>query len=623
MSREQYIEPDNSFYRPSRDPNEGTVKLVILMTVLFVALTTVLAVVYARKDKNDTDPTDIATNVSSYISVAPPTATPVPPLMDNQNALLYPGTAAVDITGEPKAVPEADPKARDITETITVDKNIITEYKAGDADKIDFRDPLEYGSNPGIATFRGNNFRNSAAFGYTPVKTGNIIKEWEYKGIGSLLASTMNFEWRGLKWTGQPLAVKWPKDVKTNMDMYDEAKNNDNLVEIICAALDGKIHFMDLVTGKATRDPINVGTSIKGTPALDPRGWPIIYVGQCDNNGNTGKFGMYIYSLIDGSLIYSYDGSEDGAYRSNWNAFDSSPVISAETDTLIWPCENGIIYKFKLNTGYKAGDKQITMQPSVTGYKYIFNDTTGTHLGVESSIAVYGNLGYFVDNTRDLCCIDLNTMKMVWCVRLGDDSDITPVISEEGGVPYIYVGTEVDNQGGQTGKYSGASYIYKVNGLNGSIVWQTSQPCYTYNGETSDTDQSGGCFGNPVVGKFSVSNLVIFSFSMTKDLAAGNKLVAYDKDKGTMVWEYNMNIYSYSSPVDIYDEDGNAYIVIGDNFGQIHLVNALTGERITYLKITSEGETKKDLSFEASPIVYGDTIVIGSTSGSVFGIKIS
>lgn len=623
MSREQYIEPDNSFYRPSRDPNEGTVKLVIVMTVLFVALTTVLAVAYAKKDKNDSDPTDIATNVSSYISVAPPTATPVPPLKDNQNALLYPGTAAVDIAEEPKAVAEADPKARNITETITVDKNIITEYKAGDADKIDFRDPLEYGSNPGIATFRGNNFRNSAAFGYTAVKTGNISKEWEYKGIGSLLASTMNFEWRGLKWTGQPLAVKWPKDVKANMDMYSEAKSNDDLVEIICAALDGKIHFMDLATGKATRDPINVGTSIKGTPALDPRGWPIIYVGQCDNNGTTGKFGMYIYSLIDGALIYSYDGSEDGAYRSNWNAFDSSPIISAETDTLIWPCENGIIYKFKLNTGYKTGDKQITMQPSVTGYKYIFNDTTGTHLGVESSIAVYGNLGYFVDNTRDLACIDLNTMKMVWCVRLGDDSDITPVISEEGGVPYVYVGTEVDNQGGVTGKYSGASYIYKVNGLTGAIVWQTSHPCYTYNGETSDSDQSGGCFGNPVVGKFSVSNLVIFSFSMTKDLAAGNKLVAYDKDKGTMVWEYNMNIYSYSSPVDIYDEDGNAYIVIGDNFGQIHLIDARTGERITYLKITSEGETKKDLSFEASPIVYGDKIVIGSTSGSVFGIKIS
>ena len=110
---------------------------------------------------------------------------------------------------------------------------------------------------------------------------------------------------------------------------------------------------------------------------------------------------------------------------------------------------------------------------------------------------------------------------------------------------------------------------------------------------------------------------------MTKDLASGNKLVAYDKDKGTMVWEYNMNIYSYSSPVDIYDEDGNAYIVIADSFGQIHLVDARTGERITYLKINSEGEGKKDQNFEASPIVYGDQIVIGSTTGSVFGVKIS
>ena len=55
MSREQYIEPDDSFYRPSRDPNEGTVKLVIAMTVLFVALTTVLAVAYARKDDSGSD----------------------------------------------------------------------------------------------------------------------------------------------------------------------------------------------------------------------------------------------------------------------------------------------------------------------------------------------------------------------------------------------------------------------------------------------------------------------------------------------------------------------------------------------------------------------------------------
>ena len=33
---EQYIEPNNNFYRPSRDPNEGTMTLVVVITLLFV-----------------------------------------------------------------------------------------------------------------------------------------------------------------------------------------------------------------------------------------------------------------------------------------------------------------------------------------------------------------------------------------------------------------------------------------------------------------------------------------------------------------------------------------------------------------------------------------------------------
>ena len=260
------------------------------------------------------------------------------------------------------------------------------------------------------------------------------------------------------------------------MNMYDSAKQQQSLTEVIVAALDGKIYFFNLQNGEQTRDPIDVGVSIKGTPALDPRGLPLLYVGQTDNNGGT-IFGMYIYSLIDGSLLYYYDGSEDGAYRSNWNAFDSSPIINGDTDTLIWPCENGYIYTFDLHSSFTGGT--VTVAPEVTGYKYMFNDNVGSHMGVESSIAVYGNYGYFVDNTQNLCCLDLNSLEMVWTLVLGDDSDVTPVIDEENGVPYVYIGTEVDNQGG-TGEYCGAAYIYKVNGLNGSIDqtfggWQISE----------------------------------------------------------------------------------------------------------------------------------------------------
>ena len=624
---DQYIEPDNSYYRPSRDPNEGIMTLVVVITLLFVCLTGVLAAVYFRKATAKETLANIdTTDESGYISVATPTPSPVPPITDYQNPILYPGLASVNINKELQIAPECLPSSRKINQTVMTGGNKV-EGEYSRENPIFMNDPVFYGSIPGIFTFRGNNFRNCASFGYTNLYRGALTERWEFAGIGKKQASTMNFDWSGVRWTGQPLVAKWPAGLRSSMNMYDSAKQQQTLVEVIVAALDGKIYFFNIQNGEQTRDPIDVGASIKGTPALDPRGYPIIYVGQTDNNGKD-IFGMYIYSLIDGSLIYKYDGSEDGAYRSNWNAFDSSPIVNGESDTLIWPCENGIIYTFDLNTVYSGGT--VTVSPVVSGYKYIFEDNIGSHMGVESSIAVYGNYGYFVDNTMNLCCLDLNTFTMVWTKVLGDDSDITPVIDEEDGIPYVYVGTEVDNQGGK-GEYCGAAYIYKVNGLTGETVWQSSEPCYTFNGESSDSDQSGGCFGNPIVGKGSISNLVIFSFSMTSALASGNKVVAYDKDLGTVVWEYNMNIYSYSSPVDFYDSDGNAYIIICDSIGQIHMISADTGiddkqRRITYIQtrknLGQSNETSSGICIEASPIVYEGMLVVGTTSGSVFGVAV-
>ena len=101
---------------------------------------------------------------------------------------------------------------------------------------------------------------------------------------------------------------------------------------------------------------------------------------------------------------------------------------------------------------------------------------------------------------------------------------------------------------------------------------------------------------------------------------------AYDKLTGNKVWEYNMNIYSYSSPVDVYDSDGNGYIIIGDSLGQIHLVDASTGERIKHIQtsrlIGTADETTNGIIFEASPAVYENRIIIGTKSGSIFAIDI-
>lgn len=621
--KDQYIDSDNAYHEPSRDPYQGFTPLVVVVTILMVVLTAVLAIVYFKgKESAKADPDGTVNAVSTdYIIVATPTPTPVPPLQDYQNPILYPASAGGNAVVIPEDIAKDSlPSTRGTTQTITSNENIVNEYTRNQ--KINMGDPLFYTNIPGVLTFRGNNFRNCASFGYVVSEPNDLKQIWEFSDIGSRLASTMNFEWTGVAWTGQPIIVKWDASTRRAMNLFESKKDKDDLVEVIVAALDGMVYFFDLDDGTATRNPINVGASIKGTPAVDPRGYPILYVGQCDDNGNSG-FGMRIFSLVTGKQIYFFDGLDDSAYRLNWGACDSSPLIDGMTDTLLWPSENGMIYTITLNTNYSGGE--VSVAPQVDKYKYIFADSQGNHMGVESSIAVYGGYGYFCDNDWNLVCLDLNTLQMVWQYKLGDDTDVTPVIEEENGIPYVYACTEVDGQGG-TGEYSGAAYIYKFNGLTGEVIWQSSAPCYTYNGETSDTDQSGGCFGNPICGKRSIKNLIIFSFSCTEGIYHKNQLVAFDKTTGNTMWTYNMNIYSYSSPVDVYDSEGNGYIIIGDTLGQIHLVDAQTGERIKHIQtsrfIGTEKETSDGIVFEASPAVYGNTIVIGTKSGSIFAIKI-
>lgn len=622
----QYIEPDNTFYEPSRDKSQGTMVLVVLMTILFVALTTVLAVVFFGQKGLPWEKTQETGTVilnGQLIPVSTPTPTPVPPMDDRQNPILYPASASMIGTVDTDLIdPEAQIGARGLTETIISASGILNEYSREDV--INMGDPLYYGSAAGILTYRGNNFRNCASYGFTEVTDGTLTQTWEFSGIGSRISSTYAFEWSGVAWTGQPIVIRWDSMTRSCMNLFDDKRNKEGLVEVIVGGLDGKVYFFDLADGSQTRNPIDTGSSIKGTPAVDPRGYPILYVGQGDDNGTQG-FGMRIYSLIDSSLLYFCDGMDDRAYRSNWGACDSSPLIDGESDTLIWPSENGIIYTFKLNTTFNAGAGALSMSPVMTGYKYIFADEQGNYMGVEGSIAVYGGYGYFCDNDANLICLDLNTMQMMWQYQLADDSDLSPVIAEENGTPFLYIGTEVDNQG-ETGEYCGAAYTYKFNALTGQVIWQTSQPCHTYNGESSDSDQTGGCLANPIIGKGNASNLVIFSYSMTSGLMSGNRIVAYDKTLGNLVWSYDMNIYSYSSPVDCYDSEGNCYIVICDSLGQIHLIDGQTGERINYIQTSrllgTANETTSDIVFEASPVVFENTIIVGTKSGSVFAVEI-
>ena len=69
----------------------------------------------------------------------------------------------------------------------------------------------------------------------------------------------------GAGWTGQPAIVKWPKELRESMNIYDEFKGKEDFTEVIYGSLDGNIYFLELNSGKTTRDKIKVGNPIKGS----------------------------------------------------------------------------------------------------------------------------------------------------------------------------------------------------------------------------------------------------------------------------------------------------------------------------------------------------------------------
>lgn len=631
-----YVRYDNQYQRPKRrKQNNGFVALIALTLVLLLTVFGVLLYsLVPRDDSADTSSASTAVTdangavTSASIIISTPSPAPIESMAPDQNSVLYPAAALVNVPmGQPAK--GLSPSERGVTQSVLSGDTEIAPYLRANA--IAFGDPLDYQSVPGILTFRGNNFRNCASWGTVAANPTALEQVWEYNSIGTLSSSSWAFSWMGTGWTGQPLAIQWDFDLQQKMNMYPDKKVKQGLTEIIIAAMDGKVYFFDLEDGKPTRDPINIGATIKGTPALDPRGYPILYVGQGDSNGvdgttAEGKIGYRIYSLIDSSEMYFQDGMDSRAYRTTWGACDSSPIINAASDTLIYPNENGMIYTVKLNTAFDKAAGTVSINPESVVFRYLIDGITGSEIGIEGSMSIYDHYGYCSDNSGNLLCIDLNTLQIVWVRQLDDDSDVTPVIEEEDGRAYLYMGTEVDWQKKDVLDYQGASYTYKIDAMTGEEIWQTSYSCFTHNGEDKGDDVNGGMLGTPIVGKKSISDLVIFSYCMTKGIYSGNHLVAYNKDTGDKVWDYSMNQYSWSSPVDVYDADGNAYIVICDSVGQIHLVNGLTGVRITYLQLIKnkglEGENKNAQNIESSPIVINGMIVIGTRGNSIYGVSI-
>ena len=472
------------------------------------------------------------------------------------------------------------------------------------AELIDFLPGDEYTQVQGITAFRGNNFRDTASYGYAELRDYKFGKSW-FHTTGSL--SYDGETWTGSGWVGQPLIVKWPKETKAIMNMYDWAKEDDDLVEVIYATMDGNIYFLDLNTGKQTRDNLYLGYTFKGAGTLDPRGYPLLYVGAGYESAR-GHCRAFIISLIDFKVLHTF-GPEDnyGFALRAWPMFDGSPLVDAETDQLIYPGENGVVYLIKLHTQYDEAAGTISIEPETVKWHYYGRNTTLYQywIGMEDSPVVWRGHMIVSDNGGRLLCLDLNTLQLDWVQDIWDDSNGTPVLSIEDGHPYIYVGTSFHL--GWRSQSTANVALFKVDAENGDIIWQKEYKCY------SEKGVSGGIQSTVAIGQNDLAGYVYVTVAKT-DKYNNGILACLDCETGEVVWEHH-SYYTWSSPVLIYNSDGSGCLLYCNYGSMMYLIDAKTGKELDTFNLAG--------GVEASPAVYENTVVVGTRQCRIWGVKMS
>lgn len=560
---------------------------ILLLVVLAVAL---VYVVYSSMQAND----ELNKPAPTPTPTAAPTPTPTP----------EPTPTPVGLPDfEPHAVEGTEPENLIKSTAIMVDGEVVEEYE--NQYDILFDLPERYAQIDGVVTFRGDNFRSGAAYGTANVSSKSLSVVWKNSTGG--LADSDGFNWTGSGWTGQALVAKWPEATRKNMTaMYDWAREKKDLVEVIHATLDGYVRFYELSTGEKTRDALFLGFNFKGAGALDPRGYPILYVGAGVDSSAKGSARALVVNLLDNSIMFEF-GKNDGFADRGWYMFDSSPLVSADTDQLIYPGESGILYIIHLNTKYDEANGTLSVDPdNIVKWKYKGTRTGSKYwLGVESSAAIINHYAFLADNGGNLMCLDLNTLKLVWVQDILDDTNCSPVVSIEDGHPYIYISTSFHM--GWRSSSKAEIPIFKIDAETGEIVWKTSYECYTV------SDLSGGVQGTIAVGKNKLSDMIFVPVARTPGAGSGT-LVALRKDTGEKVWERETSVYSWSSPVDFYDKDGNGYLAYCNTGFNLYLIDGKTGDVLDQMNLGG--------NIEASPVVYNSYIVVGTRANRTYCVEV-
>ena len=582
QTRRRYTRPNARVTRKRRI-RWGRLLLCIGVLLLAIALVVLIIKMIAGGSTGEGGILNFNTETPTPEPTATPEPTPTPTPELSSSLTLSPAAGT-------------EPESFGFKTEISVARQAVSSYRREES--ISFGKGEEYTDLAGIITFAGNNYRTGFTYGVQNVTSATLTRVWEINT--SALGG-----WSGTGWTGMPIIVQWPEDIRQVLGIYDKFKS-----------MDGYIYFMELYSGEQTREPIKTGVTTKGTASLDPRGYPLLYTGQgiqsTEEDGSTGAW-FRIIDLINNKVIWKFGGVDPYSHR-KWQAYDSSALIDAATDTLIEPGENGVLYTVKLNTEFDLETGTISVNPgSLIKYRYTGDgygeSDTSRWWGIENSVAAWRNYLFFTDNGGRLQCVDVNTYELQYVVDVTDDADTSIVIEEdpENQTFYLYTANEVDKQSGALNAGYGKSYHRKINGLTGEIIWEKE-----WKASVGNTSSNGGTLSTPHVGRAgsNIEDLVIYNATLVEvtvdgETCYGGRIVAYNKEDGSIQWTYEQKNGYWSSPVVIYDANNKAYLIQCDRGGMIRIHDPADGGRVLF-------EINAGSRIESTPAVFGNMLVVGT-----------
>ena len=383
--------------------------------------------------------------------------------------------------------------------------------------------------------------------------------------------------WCGMGWTGQPTIV--------------ERKDR---TWAIFGGYDGHLHFMDVDTGQRILPDVETGDLIKGTPTIDPDGFPLVYAGSRDNQ-------LRIVALDRpgvAEVLWQLDANavQPVMWNDDW---DSSPIIIG--DHMIVGSESSRFWVIKLNRRYDETTRLVQIDPEITFTdeawdQQVISDNSGdTHASVESSVTVVEDVAYFGTSAGLVLGYDLSGLesgrepRQVFRFYTAGDNDASLVADDEG---FLYAAAQNDRPQHPRAQEVGQLQKLDPRRPANPIVWSFQ--------ETSS--QGAGLYGTPAV----LDDVVIIT-------SASGRLIGLDRETGAVLWERRLGGAAWASPVVVDD-----VLLIGDCEGQTFHAYDLADPRVAPPELWS---VNLGGCIEATPAVWKGRIYIGSRAGRLVALE--